>query len=270
MRIIGIWEKLFATVILGLGGTNCSTAQSLDYPAIRYIVHDQSGARNSVQMDCNIESRDKREINCQFFQMSVTYALDPDDYASKLDEEIKRVGSQGSDKNENPASEAKKICDLYSDNTSEFDKSFDAALGSRKEKYWRSMREIFIGACNLKTKEATNKLFQKLVRVGLEWEAKTCKVWPNVWAEKFSPEYTKDGYYWLSKSEPQGECGVLNISTLRKDDDYFWKYESRRVITNKEGDGGLIECSSFEDRSVVYSWRPKEHIVDCGEIKFQM
>ncbi len=268
MRTYGTKKMLIATLLLG--GPSLSIAELPDYPGNSNILHDQSGARNSILMDCSFENRDTGKISCQFFQMSVSYALNPDEYESKLDEELHEIRSPDFVKNEDLVAGAKKACDVYLEGKSEFDKKIDMAKGSGKEGHQRLVRELLAGACDLKTEEAAKEFFEKLVQISLDWETKTCKVWPNSWEETFTPEYTNDGFYWLSKSVAHGECGVLNVSTLKKDGDYFWKYESRRIVTNKEGGGGLIECSHVEERTAIYSWRSKEHLVNCREIKFEM
>lgn len=63
----------------------------------------------------------------------------------------------------------------------------------------------------------------KLVKLNKQWQSVTCKVWPNTWEEVFRHKSTIDNQYWVSEAEPNGDCGVINIFTLKKDSDYFWR-----------------------------------------------
>ncbi|HIB77547.1 MAG TPA: hypothetical protein EYO58_08030 [Flavobacteriales bacterium] len=229
------------------------------------LLYPESGERNSVQISCE-QTGNPREILCHFYQMSVSYVLDPADLDGEIKKEIARY-SGDEYTGEDILDQIKGMCRDSDKFIEAFEKKSESDdVPDRIATYVGLMRET----CSLSTDEEVESFLKKMVRFQKTTESKTCKVWPNTWDETFSYNSTGDGSYWISKADPSGVCGIINVSTLRQVDEIFWGYDSRRVVTNREGSGSFmsLSCDSFEDRKVAYSWRPNDHYVMCEKIKF--
>ena len=75
-----------------------------------------------------------------------------------------------------------------------------------------------------------------------------------------------EGGYWVSTENISGECGVVNVSTLKRDD-YSWKYSSQGLSPLRMP---LMDClpARIEERKISHRSLAKEHDVNCKEIKF--
>ncbi|MEJ1341046.1 MAG: hypothetical protein RPU34_17075 [Candidatus Sedimenticola sp. (ex Thyasira tokunagai)] len=231
------------------------------------MLHDQSGARNAVQMSC-IPNYQNQSLKCQFFQMSVSYALNPEELDASIAKELRKIETNEDYLGKEPLKEIRQLCFSESKEGNKVKLHLNKMKSGPKKIYVERMLEISDEACNVTTIKKAKEIMVKLVQLNKQWQSVTCKVWPNTWEEVFRHKSTVGSQYWVSEAEPQGECGVINVSTLKKDGDYFWKYESKRVVTNREGGALLLSCKDIEERSIAYSWRSKEHNVDCKEIKF--
>ena len=67
-------------------------ASASDFPEApsTSMLYDQSGARNAVQMSCTPDYQ-SQALKCQFFQMTVSYALDPEKLDSSIAEELNKI-----------------------------------------------------------------------------------------------------------------------------------------------------------------------------------
>ncbi len=237
-----------------------------DYPTIT-ILHNENGDRNSIQISCS-PIDNKLSIKCQFYQMSVSYEEEPEGLDKKIENEILRVTKSKDFLKKDPIKEVKSLCLKEKKEYGEVIQHFNKMKKGEKKKYMKNVIETLDKACMVNTVKKAKEIISEMTRLDMQWKSKTCKVWPNTWEEIFNYKYTVDNLYWVTNAEPTGDCGIINVSTLKKDGDYFWKYESRRVVTNKEGKALLLSCKELEERSVIYSWKPKQHEVNCQEIKF--
>lgn len=258
---------IFFTLVPSLFATSAVFGES-NYPYFPVILHDQSGARNSVLMECNLEGEHRDRLSCDFFQMSVSYEVSPEEYQTKLEASITEILS---DENQNPstiANQVAQICGSVEEQIPEYDKKLQALSGSSKYQFYSEFKTLIEESCDLESSEQMREWMSRVVELSLSWDRVTCKVWPNTWNQEFTLRGGSGTSYWLSDSEPSGECGIVNISTIKNDGEYFWKYESRRVVTNKEATDTLMPCDQFEERVASYRWEPVEHLVNCKEIKF--
>ena len=268
-----ILKAIDFTVLAVLWGSLFLTADlfAVDYPAYptAILLYDDSGARNALEIDCEPDI-EQGVIKCAFYQMSVSYKLDHKDHDAAVQKEIKRIHEESKGSSEEIFKTVNELCQLAVQSKEKFDEHIQNASAGSHKAYLESMYGVMNRFCNVKTLKEAQDVFIELTKISKAWETQTCKVWPNVWSETFSYKSTYDGSYWLASTEPSGPCGVINVSTLRKDkkDKYFWQYESKRIITNNEGKMLLSSCSVLEERTVLYTWRPKEHDVDCKVIKF--
>jgi len=249
--------------------TNLAVAQEFPDAPSNEFLRDASGARNAISIDCQ-RIYQSTQLKCKFFQMTVSYKLEPDELEASISAEIEKVNTDPEALGDDPLEEVRKICPADNQDRAEIEgKLRELSKGPRKD-YAEGMLQVFKEACNAKDISDAKRVYIKLVTLGSQNNAVTCKVWPNHWEEIFEYHNTLESQYWVTKSEPQGECGIINVSTLKKDGKFFWKYDSRRVVTNSEGGGALLSCKNFEDRTVSYTWNPREHDVNCKVITFSV
>ena len=259
-------KKILSTGILFLATQAPLAAGFPDAPSNRFL-NDGSGAKNAISMSCKRDYQGEK-LNCDFIQMTVSYELDPKDFDKTIAEEIQKINTDDSALGKDPIKEVKKFCFSSRKDKNKISDYFrEMSKGPRKE-YAEKMLSISDGACTANSISDVRKIAIKLSTLAKKWETMTCKVRSNSWSETFVHHNTADAQYWVTKSEPQGDCGVINVSTLKKDGAYFWNYESKRIVTNKEGKTALLSCNEFEDRTVKYTWNQKEHDVNCKVIKF--
>lgn len=259
-------RKILSIGILIFGSQMSLSGDYPDAPSNSFL-NDDSGARNAISMACERDYQEEK-LNCKFIQMTVSYELDPNDFNEAVAEEITKINTDDKALGKEPLQEIKKFCFSSHKEKQKIAKHFEEMSKGPRKEYAEKMLAISKEACKAKSIADAKKIHIKLSTLAKKWKTMTCKVWPNSWNETFFHHNTIDAQYWVTKSEPQGDCGMINISTLKKDGDYFWKYESKRIITNKEGSSTLLSCDKFEDRTVKYTWKTKEHDVNCKVIKF--
>lgn len=246
-----------------------SVSKASEFPEAPSItlLHDQSGARNAIQISCE-PNYQNQTLKCQFFQMTVSYALNPEELDAAIAKEIYEIENNKEYLGKELLQEIKQFCFIKDKDGEKIKSHLEKIKLGPKRDYVESMLKITNKACKVTTISKAKEIMAQLVRLNMQWQAVTCKVRPNTWEEVFHHKVTINNPYWISDVKPQGECGVINVTTLKKDGDYFWKYESKRVVTNKEGNALLLSCKNLEERSLTYAWRSKDHNVDCKEIKF--
>lgn len=231
------------------------------HPSSQFF-YDESGARNAIQSRCKAKGD---ALECSFYQMSVSYTLNPEELQATLDGDRERTEA-GDPGHEKAISELKEVCSQDLDG--EAGESLLAVMGDgEKERF-----KLLLDLCKAKNKEAEKKAELAFFMLTREQQASTCKVWPNVWTETFELQQSlsSGADYWLARSEVSGDCGVMSVSTLKKDTGSLWKYDSQRLVTNPSGlIQGYAPCSEIEERKVTYGWRPKQHAVDCKTIEFK-
>jgi hypothetical protein len=111
------------------------------------------------------------------------------------------------------------------------------------------------------------KNVETMTRAHVQREEMTCKV-TNLRPYELTFQHQPDGR-WISNDGPSGPCGTILITTLSREKDYsLWTYTQRRIITNKTGTLGVVQCSAFEDHTQVFSWRKVDKVRQCQAIKF--
>ncbi|MCB0753350.1 MAG: hypothetical protein KDC52_17900 [Ignavibacteriae bacterium] len=98
-------------------------------------------------------------------------------------------------------------------------------------------------------------------------KTQTCEInTMNSWDETFK---LQNGGIWLANETGYSDCGVVNISTFKKDieQDFFWQYHSKRVVTNPEAKGGIIPCNLLEERETLYRYINQEYEMNCKYVK---
>jgi hypothetical protein len=115
--------------------------------------------------------------------------------------------------------------------------------------------------------------YESYLAFALEKDMRTCTVWHNSYKQTFTRS-NRSSKQWISNEGPSGECDVIDISVLKKDERTsginFWVYESERIITNKEAKflGGLASCKDRPEEKMFYDWKQPEKFFGCDYIDF--
>lgn len=107
----------------------------------------------------------------------------------------------------------------------------------------------------------TEENYLKITKADHEKNLRTCQVSSNpftqefVWISDFG-----NGGAWVVSSQPEGPCGVVQLSRFEKDQSdkfgLFWRYIARKAATNPSGTviPGL-SCSAVDQGEYVYDWK---------------
>lgn len=243
-------------------------ANSSNSPRVGFL-YDQSGSKNAIQMDCK-KINQSEFLKCDFIQTTVSYEVEPNKKQEIIQAEINKALNDTSYWDDNSVNEIKSLCSESSQDARKIKEHFKDMLHGHKKNYASKMLNIMDDACDIETVQDAKTLTIELIKVDIESKTTHCKVWPHTWTETFEKVAAPTGNYWLSKSSPTGDCGILNVSTLKKNSKYFWNYESTRLVTNKSGQTISGSCKEIEERKVFYTWKSQEHDVNCQTITFGM
>jgi hypothetical protein len=117
--------------------------------------------------------------------------------------------------------------------------------------------------------------YLKITRAEHDKDLRTCQVSSNpftqefVWVSDFG-----NGGAWVVSSQPEGPCGVVQLSRFEKDrsdpSGLFWQYIARKAATNPSGTvlPGL-SCSAVDQDEYVYDWKKtrSDHL-KCEFVEF--
>jgi hypothetical protein len=252
--------KLFPLVIACLLIVSFGALSAPPHPTSQFF-YDESGARNAIQSRCRAKGD---ALECSFYQMSVSYSLNPKELQASLDSDRERIEA-GDPEYKKVITNLKELC------SQDFSGEAGESVLSMMEDGKKGRARLIMDLCNASDKAASRKAELAFFRLTREHQATTCKVWPNVWTESFKlqQDLSSGVDYWLARSEASGDCGVISVSTLKKGSRSLWKYDSQRLVTNPSGlIQGYEPCSGIEERKVFYGWQPKTHAVDCKTIEF--
>lgn len=115
----------------------------------------------------------------------------------------------------------------------------------------------------------TEAKFVEYARLTHDKDTRTCSVSSNSFEQRFRRVETNGP--WVVTDQPSGPCGIINVSRFEKEQGgiTFWKYFSKKVITNPRGEAlpGLA-CSGLDEREYLYDWRSREIFLQCDYIVF--
>ncbi len=239
-------------------------AKSADFPnypnnAQAYM---QDGDRSFIQISCDPDYKHGNRIDCKFIQNNVSYETDPEEYEAELKKSLENINKPEFEKE--LLGEPKKLCQQKDKDERKANITKMIQANPASETRMRKWMALIDQTCEAKNLADVKTAFIAISKLRVEQDTKTCKVWLNDWEESFEYKRSSTGGYWLSTAEPHGECGVINISTLKSDPDFSfgWNYESRRVVTDKEAES-LIPCNDIEERKVTYKWLSVEQDTHC-------
>ena len=122
----------------------------------------------------------------------------------------------------------------------------------------------------------TEESYVNVVRVDHDKSTRTCKVSSNSYKQTFRlvQDSASSATSWVVQSNPEGPCGIVNLSRFEPEriagsKSIFWRYIARKAITNPEASFGYgAQCKGLDESQYVYDWRSKEHSVSCDYIEF--
>ncbi len=249
--------KLLLIILLSLA-FNVAFSQSINFPSFPNStqLHSTNQDIQSILITCDpTKSVADISLTCTFSQTSLVKKLDK----KEIDENVNRLVSFL----EKP----------YTKYTTEFCAEAKIADPEQLDTYIKkTINEKTKAMCNVSSeKEAKSKLMDMYKSIFIS-ESETCVIktsheWDEIFV--FKNNDVQNGY-WVSTPTPDSECGIMNISTLKPDNEYpkFWNYESQRIITNKAGTIQGVSCELFEDRKTVFSWMHKTFESECKRIEF--
>jgi hypothetical protein len=127
------------------------------------------------------------------------------------------------------------------------------------------------GMCDHPTEEN----YLKITRADHDKNLLTCQVSSNPFAQEFV--WVSDfgnGGAWVVSSQPEGLCGVVQLSRFEKDQSdtsgLFWRYIARKAATNPSGTVlPRLSCSAVDQGEYVYDWKKtrSDHL-QCEFVEF--
>jgi hypothetical protein len=99
--------------------------------------------------------------------------------------------------------------------------------------------------------------FQQVFLTISPLDPQTCLVTTNQYARRFQKQTPTR---WVSNEGPDGECGVLDVTTL--DDEggnIHWTLEMKKIVTRKD----LASCRGDQPPPELLSWRNVRRPLPC-------
>lgn len=275
--------RILVTCVFGLVA---SGAVAADYPTAGILYNQQEDS--SLTYTCTLQAGQQR-LRCEFIQTVVRKKARPADLEQKLDETRKNYPSALKEFSD------PKTCNMvgamFGMATGQI--SIDAALARElgiatdpvkfKESMTRLKEDAKANPSVIATLRAvadmcdhsTEENYLKIARVKHDKDARTCRIgsYPFtqefVWVSDFG-----NGGAWVVSSQPEGPCGVVQLSRFEKDQSdtsgLFWRYIARKAATNPSGTllPGL-SCSAVDQGEYVYDWKnARSDHLQCEFVEF--
>lgn len=125
--------------------------------------------------------------------------------------------------------------------------------------------------------DRTEENFLNIVTKQFERDVRTCVVSAHTFKQTFTwvSSWGSGKGAWVVDDRPQGPCGVINLSRFEKDDANpqlaFWRYYSRRTVTNPEGEFLPNQTcrTSADQNEYLYDWKnDRDTRMGCEFIEF--
>ena len=111
-----------------------------------------------------------------------------------------------------------------------------------------------------------------MIQTAHDKDMRTCKVSANTFEGTFNAIASQSGAdTWVAQSTPSGPCGAVQLSRFESESAAgvrFWKFFSRKAITNPTGMFYGQSCSGFDQREYEWDWRSEETFQGCDYIEF--
>lgn len=228
-----------------------------------------SGAvdRDFISYECRSSGRGT--LDCKFAQVKIRTAAQPEDLAKRL----KRIDKLQRDLSR---SNAKQDCERMAPllgalktgrppkgaDTKKF-KEMMSRLHPKELEDQVGFFERYVQAC----RQPTADNIERMVRAEHSKQMRTCKVLVNNYEQTF--QRTGDGK-WVHNNGPTGPCGVIYISVFEPESPKgpFYNYVTRKVVTNKSGQAGLVACKLLDETVQKYTWKTETFYRGCDYITY--
>lgn len=208
-------------------------------------------------------------ISCDFVQVAVRPKATPADWANVVDEVRKEFRS-----NPKPATE---LCE----STRELVAILEGRKPATKAEAMANLSPIAkndtlrgLKALIHYCENPTESNAMAVARAGHDRELRTCLVSSNTWRQSFRlVPNSPPPEAWVADSKPQGVCGAVELSRFEADKSRsrtftWWKYVSRKAITNPTGELMGVKCKDLDERSYTYDWKQPINQRSCDYIEF--
>ncbi|MHC2574708.1 hypothetical protein [Rhizobium leguminosarum] len=268
-----------------LFGLVASCSLAADYPTTGMLYNQQEDS--SLTYNCIMQQ--SQRLRCEFIQTAVRKKAKAADLEKKLDEARKNYPSAM--KEFSDPKECNMVGAWLGMATGQI--SIDAALARNpgiatdaakfKEGMIRLQEDAKANPSVLDTFRAlagmcdhpTEENFLKITKADHDKDLRTCQVSSNPFAQEFVwvSDFGNAGA-WVVSSQPEGPCGVVQLSRFEKDhaesSGLFWRYTARKAATNPSGTvmPGL-SCSAVDQGEYVYDWKEsRSDHMQCEFVEF--
>ncbi len=137
-------------------------------------------------------------------------------------------------------------------------------LDTREMNDLRASFAAMVGLCE----EPSAAKIESIMRLELEKEARTCKLWINNWTGTFRP--ISETIWSLTTDGPQGQCGVQSLDRFEcKDGSYSCEFIAEKRVLNPEAEPALgVPCAELEERAFRYKHDGDGIYLDCNIVSF--
>jgi len=228
---------------------------------------------SSLTHDCKL---DGSGLVCEFTQASIRRKIDPKDITAKIEEARKEY-------RENKAGFDVKECASLLEYKIAI-KTGVAPKNADNEKFTKAIASMSIAKRKDLTKtldagakfcqNKSEKNFLDFAKINIDKDVSTCSISTHNFSQRFK-HFPETGTWVVTQNRPESACGIVNVSRFQPEattvpgSDYkFWKYISKKVVTNKLGNTLLLKCSDFDEGECEYDWRSREIELGCRYITF--
>jgi hypothetical protein len=205
--------------------------------------NERNDSADYISAECETDAK-QQTMTCDFTQV----ALYPETTSEMADARIKKLIGEFTP---TEAKEVQKACPTLDDEMQKLRVKLatpDASINKALLPYAKRWLEAMDAVCNNPSREN----YEALQRAIIAADTETCKIWVTRWKTTFARQTETK---WVANDGPNGICGIVLISTLERDgkSNSFWKYNQRRIVTNKEIKEPL-PCHEWDERPSAYAF----------------
>lgn len=225
---------------------------------------------HSMRYDCR--KNPDNSMTCEFVQVSVAKKSKPEDLEDKLKQAREEFRTKRFRYSEDECRGIATALDILEGRKKEAE--VEAKFAEMDEIEKRDTGKIWAAISGFCKNRSENDLLNA-VRLMHDIETRTCRASINPYKQIFilvRDQNTKTETWVVKQDGPDGPCGIVQLSRfepVREGAIIFWKYISRRAITNPQGKFfGTMTCKDLDESEFVYDWRFKSHTIGCDYIEF--
>jgi hypothetical protein len=99
--------------------------------------------------------------------------------------------------------------------------------------------------------------FQQLFLTTADAAPNTCLVTTNGYERRFEKQGATD---WVSREGPDGDCGIVDVATLRDNGGVRWTMEMRKIVTRRDASA---RCRAADEAPETLSWQNVRRELPC-------